>query len=234
MISFIVPAYNEEALLALCLKSIIEEAGGINYELIVVDNNSTDNTAEVARGCGARVISEPRKGVTRARQAGLQAAKYDLVAFIDADNQLPSGWLDIAFNAFNRPGVIAVSGPVVYNDLPVRQRVISFIFYTVAKAAHQVAPMIQGGNFVLDRASINLAGGFDTEIEFYGEDTATAVRLSKLGKIKFDLNLCVWSSARRMQKEGMVLTGSRYILNYVWVHLSGRPWTQHYDDIRPK
>lgn len=232
MISFVVPCYNEEALLPACLESIIAEAFSKDHEIIVVDNGSTDNTAEVARCAGATVLVETRKGVTRARQAGLEAAQYELIAFVDADNEVPPGWLEDVLKSFNDPAVVAVSGPVVYSELLLPKRVISFLFYCVAKISHQFFPVLQGGNFIVRKSALLKAGGFNTDIEFYGEDTDTAVRLSKVGKVAFNLNLWVWSSARRMEREGMFLTGGRYILNYIWIWAVGKPWTAKYHDWR--
>lgn len=232
MISFIVPAFNEEALIVNCIQSIIREAGNITYEIIVVDNGSTDQTAELARLCGAKVISEPTKGITHARQTGFEVAKYDLVAFIDADNELPPDWLDYALQAVVPVDVVAASGPVSYYELRLSKRLISFLFYLIAKCSHQLFPMLQGGNFILKKAALKKAGGFNTEIAFYGEDTDTAVRLSKIGMVKFDLDMWAYSSARRLDSEGMCKTGGRYIMNYVWIWLFGHPWSSHYHDIR--
>lgn len=234
MISFVVPAFNEEALISQCLHSIILECRNSNYEIIVVDNGSTDSTAELARLCGATVVAEPRKGVTRARQAGLEASKYGLVAFIDADNQILAGWLDEVFKVMNAEGVVAVSGPVVFHDLSLPKRLVSFLFYCIATLVHYLLPMVQGGNFVVDKEAMLRAGGFNTDIDFYGEDTDTAIRLSKVGKIKFILDLTIWSSGRRMQDEGLFVVGLRYIINYLWMWATGHPFTVKYRDHRPK
>jgi glycosyltransferase involved in cell wall biosynthesis len=233
-ISFVVPAFNEEALIGRCIQSIIQEVGTLTHEIIVVDNGSIDDTVEVARQAGAVVISEARKGVTRARQTGFEASKYGLVAFIDADSILPTNWLGFALAAFNDPNVGAVSGPVIYRELPWYKRVVTAAFYTIAKVAHLVSPMLQGGNFVLRRDALQCAGGFNTDIDFYGEDTDTAIRLSKVCKIVFDLDMWVYTSARRMTEEGLLVVGARYIANYVWMWVFGNPWSTEYHDHRPK
>lgn len=232
MISFVVPAFNEEALIDGCLKSIIIAAHlHYPYELIVVDNGSTDSTAERALAWGARVVKQPQKGVVWARQAGFEATQYDLVAFIDADNQIPDDWVEYALKAME--GMVAASGPVVYADLVLSKRLLSFFFYCLAKISHQMLPMLQGGNFIVKREALMQAGGFNTDIDFYGEDTATAVRLAKIGKIRFDFNMVCQSSGRRISDEGLFLTGARYGINYLWIHLVGRPWTTHHRDVRP-
>src|ERR1700677_365582 len=104
-ISIIVPAFNEYDLIVDCIGSIryaMTASAITDYELIVVDNNSTDGTGSRAQGLGAKAIVEKRKGVTRARQAGLEAASNDIVAFIDADNMIPHDWAKYALIAINK------------------------------------------------------------------------------------------------------------------------------------
>lgn len=232
MISFVIPAFNEQELIGPCLTSIALDNAGIPHEVIVVDNGSTDNTAMVARRHGAVVISEPRKGVTRARQTGFLKSTGSYVAFIDADNELPLGWTDLAMNAMGL-NVVAASGPPIYHEIPLHKRLTVFVFYTIAWMISRVFPVLQGGCFIVSRAALEQIGGFDTNIEFYGEDTDTAVRLSKVGRVVFDPKLCMWSSARRLMGEGLIRSGIRYVVNFVWVHIFGRPHTDEYRDIRP-
>lgn len=232
MISFIIPCFNEEALIIRCIRSIEATAKDVEHEILVIDNASTDNTATLAAYVGAKVLYEPNKGVTRARQLGFVHAKYDLIAFIDADNELPEDWLHYALIAMQPNDVVAASGPVIYKELYLPKRLISFLFYCSAKLFHKMWPMIQGGNFILRKSALKQAGGFNTDIEFYGEDTDTAQRLSKVGKIVFDLDLWVYSSARRMIEEGMLRVGVRYIINYFSIWFFDKPWTTEYHDHR--
>lgn len=233
MISFVIPAFNEEGLVELCIQSIRKEARNLTYEIIVVDNGSTDETVMLANLAGATVVSAPRKGVTRARQAGFEASKYDIVAFVDADNEIPQGWLNCALLAIEPPNVVAASGPVSYFELSLPKRLVSFAFYCGAKVLHSIRPMVQGGNFILKKDALQRAGGFNTDLDFYGEDTDTAMRLAKTGKVVFSLDMWCYSSARRMNAEGMVRVGFTYVASYVWMWLSGKPWTKKYIDHRP-
>ena len=92
-LSVIVPAFNEEQLILDCLNSIQESVSanskpGFTYEIIVVDNNSTDKTAQLATQAGAIVVFEPINQIGRARNAGAAVATGDWLLFVDADSLL--------------------------------------------------------------------------------------------------------------------------------------------------
>jgi glycosyltransferase involved in cell wall biosynthesis len=233
MISFVVPALNEEKLIARCIQSIICEAGNTTYEIIVVDNGSTDNTAVLAKLAGARVISETTKGLTRARQAGYLASQYDLIACIDADNVLPYGWLNEAMAAM-KFDVAVVSGPIFYLEFGLFKTIVTSLFYSIGSFISRWFPMVQGGNFIIRRSALDAIGGFDTSIDFYGEDTDIAYRVDKIGKVEFSADMWAYSSSRRADSEGLYVMGAKYITNFFWVHLFGHPFTEVSRDIRPE
>jgi len=90
-ISIIIPAFNEERLLGRTLENInglrpVFTRAGIETELIVCDNNSTDRTAEIARAAGAAVVFEPENQIARARNRGASEASGEWLLFIDADS----------------------------------------------------------------------------------------------------------------------------------------------------
>jgi glycosyltransferase involved in cell wall biosynthesis len=97
-LSIIIPAFNEERLIERCLQSIAASLAanfkaGFTSETIVVDNNSTDNTAKLARQAGAQVVFEPVNQIARARNAGAAEATGDWLLFMDADSVLNPGLL---------------------------------------------------------------------------------------------------------------------------------------------
>ena len=92
--------------------------------------------------------------------------------------------------------------------------------------------MVQGGNFVTSRAALDAIGGFNLGISFYGEDTDIARRLNTVGEVRFTFRLKMFSSARRLKKEGMFTMATRYSLNYLWTTFFKRPFTQQHIDIR--
>ena len=237
-LSFVIPAYNEEKNIAKCIKSILKEKAGKNYdiEIIVVNNASTDRTCEIARSFKqVKVIYEPRKGIVWARRAGYLASKGDLIANMDADNILMPGWLDKVFSEFkNKGNLIALSGPYIYYDLPKWQNSFVKIYYINAKLisliTHNV--ILQGGNYVIDKNILEKIGGYNVSIQFYGEDADIAHRIKKFGKVKFSFSLPVMSSGRRLAKEGIMKTGLLYGINYLWTALFKQPLTKKYRDIR--
>jgi glycosyltransferase involved in cell wall biosynthesis len=244
-LSFVVPAYNEEMYLPACLESILAQTQGMSdaVEIIVVNNASTDRTREVALGYpGVRVVDEPRKGLTFARQAGFAASTGELIANVDSDSRLTPGWLAQVLAGFaGEPKMVALSGPFVYYDLTAGQRVsvqgfyaVAFLVYALNRYVLRAGSMVQGGNFVLRREALEKIGGFDTSIAFYGEDTDIARRLNSVGQVKFTFDLKMYSSARRLKEEGMVTIAWRYTLNYLWTTFRKKPYTEEYSDIREK
>jgi glycosyltransferase involved in cell wall biosynthesis len=278
-LSFVVPAYNEEAYLPACLESICEQIRTLpagTCEIIVVNNASTDRTREVAlRYPGVTVVDEPRKGLTFARQAGFAASTGALIANVDADSRLTPGWVSKVLTTFaeaeantaakssaaaksnaaskssatakpnptakpeaHRP-LVSFSGPLVYYDLTPRQRRLVHVFYMTAWTTYainryilRVGSMVQGGNFVVNRAALESIGGFNTAISFYGEDTDIARRLNDVGEVRFTFDLKMSSSARRLKSEGMLTMAARYSINYLWTTFFKRPFTDTYIDIR--
>jgi glycosyltransferase involved in cell wall biosynthesis len=245
VLSFVIPAYNEAGYLADCLESILAQTEALqdSTEIIVVNNASTDSTREVAlRYPRVRLVDEPRKGLTHARQAGFVASTGSLVANVDSDSRLTPGWVDRVLRAFAaKPAMAALSGPVLYYDLTPRQRVLVRVFYFTAWITYiinryilRVGSMVQGGNFVVSRAALERIGGFNFDITFYGEDTDIARRLSKVGEVVFTFDLKMYSSARRLKHEGMLTIAGRYAINYLWTTFFKRPFTHRHTDIRER
>ena len=244
-ISFVVPAFNEEAYIRRSLLSIRREIrlAGCDAEVIVVNNASTDATRELAASfAGVIVIDEPVRGLVQARSAGSRAATGELIANIDADTVLPKGWLAKVLGEFSRNGrLAAVSGPYIYYDISVRTNVVvrlfyclAYLFYILNRHVFRVGSMMQGGNFVVRREALEAIGGFNGAFSFYGEDTELARRLSAVGEVKFTFDLPALSSGRRLIGEGVVRTGVRYSMNFIWASFFGRPFTEEWVDVRVK
>jgi glycosyltransferase involved in cell wall biosynthesis len=112
-VSVIVPAHNEAAFIGRCIASIRGTRWPAELlEIIVVDNRSTDRTAELARGAGARVIQQDSGRIGAIRNAGLKAAGGDVVAFVDGDCTVRETWLHAAVELLHQDARVgAVGGP---------------------------------------------------------------------------------------------------------------------------
>ncbi len=238
-ISFVIPAYNEEHYLPGCLQALRTEISrhgdALETEIIVVNNASTDDTAEVASLFGATVVNEPTKGVARARQKGLENATGDIVAYIDADTKVTPDWIVLMLSEFAAdPSLVALSGSCIFYDLPNFWRFVAgpyqaFVGWMTDLVTGQ---LVFGGNFAARRSSLLAVGGFDVSIVFYGEDQNIVQRLKKIGKYKFSLKLLAYTSARRFNAEGVLRTASTYASHFVYAYVLGRPPRSDYRDIR--
>ncbi len=221
-ISFVIPAYNEEARIGACIESVQKEISitidpdtkqKVVAEIVVVNNVSTDKTKEIASSyVGVRVVDENNKGLVWARHGGFVASTGELVANIDADVLLPQGWLATVLKEFNKnKKLVALSGPFMYYDISVFSRAmvkifysIGYIFYFLNRFVFHIGSMLQGGNLIITREAMVRAGGYDTSITFYGEDTDVARRLNKVGQVKWTFALPVYTSGRRFKGEGIL------------------------------
>ena len=235
MISFVIPCYNEEQYIKDCIRSIVIEASSClyQYEIIVVDNNCTDNTASIASQEGAIVVFEKQKGVVFARQKGYEIAMYDLIANIDADSRLCKGWIKTALAQINKADVVAVTGPLVYDDVSKSMTIMTKIYYYLAWFSNNyIGVFLQGGNALIKKSALDKVNGYDTSIAFYGEDTMTAKRLNQFGQIKFVMKLKLHSSPRRLKDQGVLKTTWLYLSNYFSVTFKNKSTTNDYKDFR--
>ena len=242
-LAFVIPAYNEEALIGKCVESVLAEVkrSGRDCDVVVVNNNSTDRTREIAASYpGVRVVDELQKGLVSARDGGFRATTAELVANIDGDTIVPVGWIDTVFREFEKDDrLVCLSGPYIYYDLGAWDQflvalfyVLTWLIYIVNRYILRVGSVVQGGNFVFRRDAWIKAGGYNREIKFYGEDTDVAVRLSKVGKVKWTYGLKMKTSGRRLAEEGVFRVGMTYTLNFFWVTFAGKPATHEHTDIR--
>ena len=233
-ISFIIPCYNEEQFIRDCIRSIKNDTETMpNIEIIVIDNNCTDSTADIAREEGVIVVTEDQKGVVFARQRGYLESKYDLIANIDADSRIPLGWTEAALKTMNDDSVVAVTGPLIYDDASLKLRLFVRLYYYLAYiSCLMIGVFLQGGNCMIRKSALDSLNGYDTTVAFYGEDTMTAKRLQQFGKIKFNMKLNLLSSSRRLSKQGVAKTTWLYFVNYLYVTFKDKPHTNEYKDFR--
>ena len=203
MISIVIPAFNEEQLLPQCLKSLQNQDYTGDYEIIVADNGSTDDTRKIARQFGARVISCSRKGPIYARQAGASAACGDIIVQADADTLYPEDWLSrIARHFSTHPESAALAGRYVYRSDPYWAKLEYFLRHTanlLCLLFLRNAGCVSGANFAFRREAFLKVNGYNPRA-LSPDQWGIAHRLSKASKVSYDKNLVVVTSRRRVQK----------------------------------
>ena len=196
MISFIIPAYNEELELSSTIAAIRHAAAtgtAQPYEIIVVDDASTDATAQVADRAGARVISINRRQIAAARNAGATAASGQVMFFVDADTRINRTHIMEAIAAVES-GYAGGSARVVTDGfVPLWGR----IFVRVFCALYFRLNLGAGAFLFTTRRNLNAVGGFD-ERYFIGEEVYFSLALRKLGRFKV-LREPILTSGRKLR-----------------------------------
>ncbi|QQR93530.1 carotenoid biosynthesis protein [bacterium] len=170
MLSIVIPAYNEESIITETITNVKEVLLAIdqNFEIIVVDNNSTDNTSDLAKSLGAKVFFEPENSIAKARNMGTKHASGDILIFIDADSKLSKKLVLQSLLALDE-GLIAVSAISSLDKYP---SLISFgiWLYNLISIVFKIGI----GQFIMIRKKdFDVIGGFDEtyyafeELEFF-------------------------------------------------------------------
>lgn len=144
-ISVIVPAYNEEKLLGRCLTSLQNQTTK-PYEVIVVDNNSSDSTMRVAKKYRATVVSEKRQGIAWARDAGFNHATGDILARLDADCIAPSAWIQTINDYYQRRPLTLASGIGGMGHYATRWRLIGKVMGFFMSSGYHIGNRIMLGS----------------------------------------------------------------------------------------
>lgn len=206
-ISVVIPAYNEEDYLPHTLASIKKAAGSFGeIELIVVDNESTDDTVKIAKAGGARIVLETEHNIGKVRNAGAAAAQSEVLVFIDADTIVRPGTFEKIGEAMADPQCVGGAVAVEYESEFRRAWVRWFmkLWPILGKFMR-----MRGGALQFCRADIfRELGGYDTTI-FVGEDIEFHWRLEKLAKSRaghtaFIEEPKVLTSSRRWDRMGLV------------------------------
>ncbi len=240
-VTVIVCAHNEARYLAACLYSLLAQTRPPD-EILVVNNASTDETRAVAQQVpGVRVVDEPRKGLVVARETGRRAASGDILVYVDADCRAPLTWLESVERRFRRDAtLVALSGPYRYYDWDrLGPMLIRTYDFTLAPATQGLVKYVlrkgtifYGGNFAVTREALDWIGGFDTSIEFHGEDTNLGRRLFAIGKVGLFRDCYLYTSARRYVAMGKLTVFRLYVRNFVSEVLHHRPKDTSHVDVR--
>jgi glycosyltransferase involved in cell wall biosynthesis len=183
-ISVVVAAYNAAAKLGECLASLRVQ-NYPDYETIVVDDGSADATAQAAEQGGARVVRVDHRGLGGARNAGIDAATGEIVAFLDADARADRDWLYHLAECITRRGAVAAGGP---NFAPAANKAKAAAMAAApglpceVRAGDDRLAQLCGCNMAITRAALRAVGGFDPDFTAAGDDVDLSWRLAERGE----------------------------------------------------
>ncbi|MBI4399199.1 glycosyltransferase [Candidatus Micrarchaeota archaeon] len=203
MISVIIPAKNEEVGIGPTILSLKNQDFKGEYEIILVDGNSSDRTVEIAKKHIKDVYVQTPKGPAGARNYGAEKAKYEIIAFIDADCIARRDWLSRIAKNFEDKKLIGLGGILK----PSEPRLIDTFMFTlfsnwwVRVSSYFGLWQLYGNNCAYRKKEFLKVKGFSTAVSFF-EDTELSMRIRKDGRLKVDGNLVVYTSTRRFKQKG--------------------------------
>jgi glycosyltransferase involved in cell wall biosynthesis len=210
VLSFVVPAYNDEFELPGTLEAIHSAARDHDYEIIVADDGSTDGTATVARDARAKLISINRRQIAAARNAGGRAAIGDVLFFVDADTQINYRHVAGAIAALEAGYSGGSSRVAIGGAVPTWSRVFLKIFCTIYFGFKLGA----GAFLFTTKKNFETAGGFDENL-FVGEEVYFSLALRKLGRFRILREPIVTSGRKlRIYSAREILMNSFYAITH--------------------
>ena len=201
-ISVVIPAFNEEKYLPACLESLQNQDYPKEfYEVIVVDHESTDATAEVAKRFSAKVVVCHEKPIAAVRQTGYESAKGDIFVGTDSDTTAPQDWLRAINGIFqSRQEVVALTGTARFDSKSLVNRAMAEYLFPIAMQTMFAfgKKALNGFNFAVRATTFKQVGGFNRTL-ISAEDVDLGIRLAKVGQVVFEPALVVTTSPRRME-----------------------------------
>lgn len=200
IISVVIPALNEEKYIGRCLESFRNQSFK-NFEVIVVDGGSEDKTCQIVESFSTSVVKLKHSNICQARQKGTESTKGEIVVGADADTYYPPNHLERIIADYKKnPDVVAVGGGGIFEKKPLWTYIGWKIAYFIIGKIFQFfgsAIYIPAFNLSFKKDIFLQIGGYNTYLDFGGDELDILERLKKAGKVYFDQDLTAYPSSRR-------------------------------------
>jgi len=212
MISVIIPALNEEIYIAKCLKSLKKQSYSKPYEIIVMDNGSTDRTREIAKKHCDRLFVEPDLELYELRNEGIKRARGDIIAQTDADCIVSKNWLKEAEKELKDS--VLVTGPLMPIDNSKYYNLLLWIFNSSLRISMNMFQFshASAGNCAFYKDLALSIGGFK---DSFPSDGKFGVEMRKLGKLSFVPSMVVRTSMRRYKNQSFSKTLQELVISHL-------------------
>ncbi len=231
-VSVVIPCLNDAAALDACLSSLARQSVPA-LEIVVVDNNSTDDSAAVARRYGARVVFEGEPGIPAAAAAGYDAAAGEIIARCDADCLLPPDWIQRIAQSFAAdPDLSALSGPGSFYGFRARVGVVLSVlylgsYYLAMGSAMGHLPLF-GSNLAVRRSAWQEIRSevhrSDPEMH---DDVCLSLHMGQRYVMRFERTLVVGMAPRALIGTANVIRRFRRAFHTLWAHWPAEaPWVR--------
>lgn len=214
MISVVIPTYNEEKNIERCLRALEEQTlPREDFEIIVVDGQSSDRTVDIAKMYADEVIQQVSEGVGGARNDGVRVAKGDIIVTTDADCIPHREWLEVVKEHFEDENVVAVTGLLDPFDCEILNRFENYVYWLLFRISNYILIVFSivgfyhfcGANSAFHRDTFLEIGGYQDLP--YSDDVEIFKRLKPRGKMVLENRMKVNYSIRRIKKMSLM----RYI-----------------------
>ncbi len=230
-LSITIATLNEEKCIKSTIQSILNQKTDKEFEIILGDGKSDDDTVDIAKELGCKIVSVEPGIIAVGRQAAAEHAKGKIIVSADADTVYPPNWLEELTRPV-RKDVVASCGKILPLDGNTVEKVFAeAVLNSVASFTYKVKiPFAAAGNMAVSADAFRKIKGFDTTL-VTSEDTDLIKRLMDVGKVVYCPNAVCYISMRRVRKWGYAKYLSFHTRNFIRTHVGENPFNI-YEPIR--